>query len=75
MLKNIKNIDVYVITTEKEKYENAAAQSTYEYLLKLELFNDSRFHILNYPKTTGVMANQLNYAIDEILKLQKLSKD
>ena len=75
MLKNIKNIDVYVITTEKEKYENAAAQSTYEYLLKLELFNDSRFHILNYHKTTGVMANQLNYAIDEILKLQKLSKD
>lgn len=75
MLKNIKNIDVYVITTEKEKHENAIAQTTYEYLLKLELFNDSRFHILNYPKTTGVMANQLNYAIDEILKLQKLPKD
>lgn len=75
ILKNIKNIDVYVITTEKEKFENSIVQTTYEYLLELELFKDSRFHILNYPKTTGIMADQLNYAIDEILKLQTLPKD
>lgn len=75
ILKHIKNIDVYVITTEKEKYENFIVQTTYEYLLELELFNDSRFHILNYPKITGIMADQLNYAIDEILKLQALSRD
>lgn len=75
ILKDIKNIDVYVITTEKEKFENSIVQTTYEYLLELELFNDFRFHILNYPKTTGIMADQLNYAIDEILKLQTLPKD
>ncbi len=75
ILKDIKNVDVYVITTEKEKHESAIIQTTYEYLLKLELFNNSSFHILNYPKTTGIMANQLNYAIDEILKLQTLPKD
>ena len=75
ILEGIKNIDVYVITTEKEKRENSTVQTTYEYLLELELFNDSHFHILNYPKTTGTMANQLNYGIDEILKLQTLPKD
>ena len=75
ILKGIKNIDVYVITTEKEKRENSTVQTTYEYLLELELFNDSHFHILNYPKTTGIMANQLNYGIDEILKSQNLPKD
>ncbi len=75
ILQHIKNIDVYVITTEKEKYENSIVQTTYEHLLELELFNDSRFHILNYPKITGIMADQLNYAIDEILKLETLPKD
>ena len=75
ILKNKKDIDVYVITTEKEKDENPTVQTTYEYLLDLELFNDSRFHIINYPKITGIMADQLNYAIDEILKLQTLPID
>ena len=69
------NIDIYIITTEREKFENTSVQSTYEYLLELDLFNDSRFHILNYPKTTGIMANQLNYGINEILKNQTLPTD
>ena len=75
IIKDVKNIDVYVITTEKEKNERAMVQTTYEYLLNLELFNNSHFHILNYPKTTGMMADQLNYAIDEIIQLQNLPKD
>ena len=75
IIKDVKNIDVYVITTEKEKNERAIVQTTYEYLLNLELFNNSHFHILNYPKTTGMMADQLNYAIDEIIQLQNLPKD
>ena len=75
IIKDVKNIDVYVITTEKEKNERAIVQTTYEYLLNLEIFNNSHFHILNYPKTTGMMANQLNYAIDEIIQIQNLPKD
>ena len=75
IIKDVKNIDVYVITTEKEKNERAMVQTTYEYLLNLELFNNSHFHILNYPKTTGMMADQLNYAIDEIIQLQTLPID
>lgn len=75
IIKDVKNIDVYVITTEKEKNERAIVQTTYEYLLNLELFNNSHFHILNYPKTTGMMADQLNYAINEIIQLQNLQKN
>ena len=64
----IKNIDIYIITTEKEKYENSTIQTTYEYLLGLKIFNNPHFHILNYPKNSGIMADQLNYGISEILK-------
>ena len=67
-----KNIDIYVITTEKEKFENSSFSTTYEYLLDLEIFDSSQFHILNYPKITGIMADQLNYAMNEILHKQNL---
>ncbi len=68
----LENVDIYVVTTEKEKFENASLQTTYEYLLSLEIFNNPIFHILNYPKINGIMADQLNYAITEILKKQTL---
>lgn len=71
----IKNIDVYIITTEKEKVENNSNQTTYEYLLGLEIMNEPNFHILNYPNTSGIMADQLNYGMAEILKKQNLSSD
>ena len=49
--KNFNNIDIYVITTDKEKSENPKnTQTTYEYLLSLEIFNNSNFHILNFQK-------------------------
>lgn len=67
-----KNIDIYVITTEKEKFENSSFSTTYKYLLGLEIFDSSQFHILNYPEITGIMADQLNYAINEILHNQNL---
>lgn len=65
-----KNIDIYVITTEKEKFENGSHQTTYEYLLNLDFFDNPKFHILNYPEITGMMANQLNYAVSQILHKQ-----
>ncbi len=75
IIDNIENIDVYVITTEKEKYENNSEQTTYHYLLGLDIFENSHFHILNYPKKAGMMSDQLNYGIDEILKSENLPKD
>lgn len=72
IIEKIHNIDIYVITTEKEKFESSLSQTTYGYLLGLKLFNNSRFHILNYAKTSGIMADQLNYGINEILKVQTL---
>ena len=35
--KNMKNINIYVITTDKEKYENNLKETTYEYLMKLDI--------------------------------------
>ena len=64
----IKNIDIYIITTEKERNENTLGQTTYDYLLNLDILNNPQFHLLNYPQITGMMADQLNYAIEEILK-------
>jgi len=75
IINGIKNIDIYIITTAREKFENTSVQSTYEYLSELDIFNDSHFHILNYPETTGIMADQLNYGINEILKKQTLPTD
>lgn len=75
IITGIENIDIYIITTAREKIENTSVQSTYEYLLELDIFNNSHFHILNYPETTGIMANQLNYGINEILKKQTLPTD
>ena len=69
----IKNIDIYIITTEKERNENTLGQTTYDYLLNLDILNNPQFHLLNYPQITGMMADQLNYAIEEILKNQSLS--
>lgn len=70
--RNLDNIDIYVVTTDKEKLEDKLIQTTYEYLSDLEIFNEPNFHILNYPKTYGIMADQLNYAIDEILSKTNL---
>ena len=35
IITGIDNIDIYIITTEKEKTENISVQTTYEYLLGL----------------------------------------
>ena len=50
---DIEKINVYVITTEKEKHENNSEQTTYNYLLGLDIFENSHFHILNYPTCLG----------------------
>ena len=53
IMADMENIDFYVITTEKEKYENNSEQTTYHYLLGLDIFENSHFHILNYPTCLG----------------------
>lgn len=69
------NIDIYIITTEKEKYEKFLSQTTYDYLVNLDIMKESNFHILNYPNAKGMMADQLNYAIDVILKESNFATD
>lgn len=71
----LKNISIYVITTEKEKSLSSGSQTTYEYLLALDLCKSPNVHIINYPKTDGMMADQLNYAIEEILKESNFPRD
>lgn len=65
--KNMKNINIYVITTNKEKYENRLKETTYEYLMKLDIMKQRNIHIINYPMKNGFMADQLNYGIAKIL--------
>ena len=69
------NINIYIITTEKEKHENFLSQTTYDYLVNLDIMKESNFHILNYPNAKGMMADQLNYAIDVILKESNFATD
>lgn len=70
-----KNIDIYIVTTEKEKFEKNVQQTTYEYLLGLEVFHSPQFHIVNYPESTGIMADQLNYAVNQISHAQNYPTD
>lgn len=74
LINNNSNIDFYIITTQKEKAENHSFQTTYDYILNLNIKNE-KFHILNYPHVNGMMADQLNYAINKILESQDLPKD
>src|SRR5699024_2561085 len=49
--------------------------TTYEYLSGLDIAKLGNIHIINYPKTYGIMADQLNYGIKQILSDSKLSND
>ncbi len=73
LINNNSNIDFYIITTQKEKEENPSLQTTYDYILNLNI-KSKKFHILNYPHVNGMMADQLNYAINKILESQDLPK-
>lgn len=43
--------------------------TTYEYLNSLDIItNNKNIKVINYPKTDGIMADQLNFAIDTILE-------
>lgn len=66
LTKKMTNVRVMFVTTSKEvkKDENL---TTYEILKELTKNNDKIF-LCNYPKETGVMAHQLNYAVKEIEK-------
>ena len=77
IIKKHDNIELYIVTTEKEKIENnkATAKTTYEYLQNLEICNKKHTHLIHYPRTEGMMADQLNYAINEILSDTTYSTD
>lgn len=71
------NINVYVITTQKEdsNIKSSSKISTYDYLNNLEFFNSKNFNIIHYPNISGMMADQLNYGIQTILKNSKFPQD
>lgn len=69
-------IKYLIITTEKEEYENRVnniSETTTSQLVEQKLIkiNDKRFIHLHYPKTNGNKSSQMNYAVDEILKIEK----
>lgn len=69
-------IKYIVITTEKEEYENKVnniKEITTSQLVdnKLAKIKDERFMHIHYPKTQGNKSSQMNYAVDEILKIEK----
>ena len=60
------NVRVMFVTTSKEIKKDGNL-TTYEILKEL-IKNDDKIFLCNYPKNTGVMAHQLNYAVKEIEK-------
>ena len=74
IIKNNSNIDLYVITTNKENNNRTFLPSTYECLTNLKSSSSLIFNIINYPSTNGMMADQINYAINEILSKSTLSE-
>lgn len=60
-----KNVKVVIVATEKEK-----DNKTYN-MAKEIIGSDSDFILIKYNKTSGIMANQLNYAIDYIDSFDK----
>lgn len=76
IINKIPNINIYVITTQKEDSNIKSSKiSTYNYLSNLEFFHSSKFNIIHYPNISGMMADQLNYGIEKILKNSKLPQD
>lgn len=71
------NINIYVITTQKEdsSLKSSNEISTYNYLTNLEMFKAGKFNIIHYPNISGMMADQLNYGIQKILENSKLPQD
>ena len=69
-------IKYIVITTEKEEYENKVnniKEITTSQLVdkKLAKIKDERFMHMHYPEKQGNKSSQMNYAVDEILKIEK----
>lgn len=76
IINKIPNINIYVITTQKEDSNIKSSKiSTYSYLSNLELFHSNKFNIIHYPNISGMMADQLNYGIKKILENSKLPQD
>lgn len=76
IINKIPNINIYVITTQKEDSNIKSSKiSTYSYLSNLELFHSNKFNIIHYPNISGMMADQLNYGIEKILENSKLPQD
>lgn len=61
LISNIKNIDLFVITTDKE-----ITKATYNLIASSEIIKSCKLHLINYSNVVGEMAAQLNFAIEYI---------
>ena len=66
------NIPIVIVTTEKEIFENINDETTTQEIIKSKILNKfDNVYTINYPKTSGYMAHQLNYMIDNINNIFK----
>lgn len=67
-----KNIPIIIVTTQKEVYEykNKNVITTQDIVKNKILPKYKNVYWINYPKTKGYMANQLNYVIDNLENLK-----
>lgn len=66
-------IEYIIITTEKEEFENVDKEiTTREMVAKyIKVKKNKKIRHMHYPRTEGNKSSQLNYAVEEILKIEK----
>lgn len=69
-----KDSPIIIVTTEKEEKVNDNL-TTKEYVLENIVCEEDNIYLIHYPKKTGYMADQLNYAIEEINKNYEMVTD
>ncbi len=62
-----KDLPIVLITTQKEIKENLTNQKTTQDIIKERIIPKYKnVYLINYPYTTGYMANQLNYMLENL---------
>ncbi len=62
-----KDIPIVLITTQKEVKENLTNEKTTQDIIKEKIMTRYKnVYLINYPYTTGYMANQLNYMLENL---------
>lgn len=73
LIKHFKNIELVIVTTEKEEYERKINQNmgaTTSEIVREYIKNNNPHKLihLHYPKKDGIMADQLNYVLEKYQK-------